>query len=39
MPVTPPQHKGRTIGYFLIQLVAHFQRHRGQLNYLRRMLS
>jgi uncharacterized damage-inducible protein DinB len=39
MPDTPPQHKGRTVGYFLIQLCCHFSRHRGQLDYLRRMLS
>ena len=39
MPVTPPQHAGRTIGFFLIQLVCHFQRHRGQLDYLRRILE
>jgi len=39
MSDTPPHHKGRSIGYFLIQLVAHFQRHRGQLDYLRRILS
>ena len=39
MSDTPPHHKGRSIGYFLIQLVAHFQRHRVQLDYLRRILS
>lgn len=39
MPDTPPQHKGTTVGYFLIQLCCHFSRHRGQLNYLRRILS
>ena len=35
----PPLHQGRTVRYFLIQLVSHFQRHRGQLDYLRRMLG
>lgn len=39
MPDTPPHHKGRSVGYFLIQLVAHFARHRGQLNYLKRILT
>ncbi|MFM9005491.1 MAG: DinB family protein [Flavobacteriales bacterium] len=39
MPDTPPHHKGRSVGYFLVQLVAHFARHSGQLNYLRRMIS
>jgi uncharacterized damage-inducible protein DinB len=39
MPNPPPHHKGRSIGYFLIQLVAHFQRHWGQMNYLRRILK
>ena len=39
MPDTPPQHKGRTIGFFLIQLSCHLSRHRGQLDYLRRILS
>ena len=37
MPDTPPQHKGRSVGFFLIQLCCHFSRHRGQLDYLRRM--
>jgi uncharacterized damage-inducible protein DinB len=36
---TPPQHKGRSVGYFLVQLVSHFARHRGQLDYLRRILQ
>jgi uncharacterized damage-inducible protein DinB len=35
---TPPHHKGRSVGYFLVQLVSHFARHRGQLDYLRRIL-
>lgn len=39
MPDTPPHHKGRSVGYFLVQLVAHFARHSGQLNYLRRIIS
>ena len=39
MPDTPPQHKGRTIGFFLMQLICHLSRHRGQLNYLRRILG
>jgi len=38
MPDTPPHHKGRSVGYFLVQLCCHFARHSGQLNYLRRML-
>lgn len=37
MPDTPPQHKGRTIGFFLIQLCCHLSRHHGQLNYLKRI--
>jgi uncharacterized damage-inducible protein DinB len=37
MPDTPPHHKGRSVGYFLIQLVSHFARHRGQLDYLKRI--
>jgi uncharacterized damage-inducible protein DinB len=37
MPDTPPQHKGRTTGFFLIQLCCHLSRHRGQLDYLRRI--
>jgi uncharacterized damage-inducible protein DinB len=39
MPDTPPHHKGRSVGYFLVQLVSHFARHSGQLNYLRRIAS
>jgi hypothetical protein len=39
MPDTPPQHKGRSIGFFLVQLCCHLSRHRGQLNYLRRILQ
>lgn len=39
MPDPPPQHKGRTIGFFLVQLCCHLSRHRGQLNYLRRILA
>jgi len=39
MPDTPPQHKGRTVGFFLLHLVCHLSRHRGQLNYLRRILG
>jgi uncharacterized damage-inducible protein DinB len=39
MPDTPPHHKGRSVGYFLIQLCCHFARHSGQLNYLRRIAS
>ena len=39
MPDTPPHHKGRSVGYFLVQLCCHFARHSGQLNYLRRMIS
>ncbi len=38
MADTPPQHKGRTVGFFLMQLLCHLSRHRGQLNYLRRIL-
>jgi uncharacterized damage-inducible protein DinB len=37
MPEPPPQHKGRSIGFFLIQLCCHLSRHRGQLNYLKRI--
>lgn len=39
MADTPPQHKGRSIGFFLVQLCCHLSRHRGQLNYLRRILA
>ena len=39
MPDTPPHHKGRSVGYFLVQLCCHFARHSGQLNYLRRMAA
>jgi hypothetical protein len=39
MPDPPPQHRGRTIGFFLVQLCCHLSRHRGQLNYLRRILG
>ena len=38
MPVTPPQHEGRSTAFFLVQLCCHLAWHRGQLNYLRRML-
>jgi len=37
MPAPPPQHQGRTIGFFLVQLCCHTHRHQGQLNYLRRI--
>jgi uncharacterized damage-inducible protein DinB len=37
MPDPPPQHNGRSIGFFLIQLCCHLSRHRGQLNYLKRI--
>jgi len=39
MPDTPPQHNGKTIGFFLVQLCCHLSRHRGQLDYLRRILQ
>ncbi|MEY3322587.1 MAG: hypothetical protein RLZZ417_2170 [Bacteroidota bacterium] len=39
MPDTPPQHKGRTIQFFLMQLSCHLSRHTGQMNYLRRILE
>ncbi|MFN5879748.1 MAG: DinB family protein [Flavobacteriales bacterium] len=39
MPDTPPQHKGRTVGFFLLHWVCHLTTHRGQLNYLRRILG
>ena len=39
MPEPPPQHTGRSIRFFLLQLSCHFSRHSGQLDYLRRMLS
>jgi|TARA_B110000211_G_C13946405_1_gene494104 hypothetical protein len=38
MPNPPPQHKGVTVGFFLVQLSCHLSRHSGQLNYLRRTL-
>lgn len=38
MPDPPAQHAGRTIGFFLVQLCCHLSRHRGQFNYLRRIL-
>lgn len=37
MPEPPTQHQGKSIGYFLIQLCCHLSRHRGQLDYLRRI--
>lgn len=39
MPAPPPQHQGRTVAFFLVQLCCHTSRHQGQLNYLRRILS
>ena len=39
MPITPPQHAGRTVGFFLVQLCCHLSRHRGQLNAVRRTLA
>lgn len=39
MPSPPPQHEGRSVGFFLIQLCCHLSRHKGQLNYLRRILE
>lgn len=39
MPSPPPQHEGRSIGFFLIQLCCHLSRHKGQLNYIRRILA
>ncbi|MCE2846290.1 MAG: DUF1572 domain-containing protein [Sphingobacteriales bacterium] len=39
MPGTPPHHKGRPVGFFLMQLSTHLSRHTGQLNYLRRILG
>lgn len=39
MPEPPPQHAGRSIRFFLLQLSCHLSRHSGQLDYLRRMLS
>jgi uncharacterized damage-inducible protein DinB len=39
MPITPPRHEGRSIGFFLVQLCCHLSWHRGQLNYLRRILD
>ncbi len=39
MPDPPTQHKGKSIGFFLIQICCHLSRHRGQLNYLVRILS
>ena len=37
MPEPPVQHQGKSIGFFLMQLCVHFARHRGQLDYLRRI--
>ncbi|MEY3052339.1 MAG: hypothetical protein RLY31_2124 [Bacteroidota bacterium] len=39
MPAPPPQHEGRSIAFFLVQLCCHTSRHQGQLNYLRRILA
>ncbi len=39
MPQPPPQHEGRSIGFFLVQLCCHLSRHKGQLNYIRRILA
>jgi len=39
MPNPPPHHQGKSIGFFLIQLCCHLSRHRGQLDYLRRISS
>ena len=39
MPDPPPQHQGKTVGFFLVQLCCHLSRHRGQLNYIRRILE
>lgn len=39
MPDTPPQHKGRSIQFFLMQLSCHLSRHTGQMNYLRRIID
>lgn len=39
MPETPPQHKGRSKAFFLMQLSCHLSRHTGQMNYLRRMMN
>ena len=37
MPDPPPHHVGKSVGFFLIQLTCHLSRHRGQLDYLRRI--
>ena len=39
MPATLPHRAGRSVGYFVMQLVAHFQRRRGQLDYVRGILA
>lgn len=39
MPSPPNEHKGRTIEFFLIQLCCHLSRHRGQLNYISRIVK
>ena len=39
MPAPPAQHEGRSVGFFLVQLCVHLSRHKGQLNYIRRILS
>ncbi len=33
----PALHQGKSVGFFLIQLCCHLSRHRGQLNYLKRI--
>ena len=38
MPGAPARHEGRSVGFFLIQLCCHLSWHRGQLDYLQRVL-
>jgi len=37
MKELPAHLKGKSVGFFLIQLCCHLSRHRGQLNYLKRI--
>jgi hypothetical protein len=39
MPGAPAQHQGKSVEFFLIQLCCHLAWHRGQLNYVRRILE
>ncbi len=39
VPGAPAQHQGKSVEFFLIQLCCHLAWHRGQLNYVRRILG